>query len=164
MTLGCTLCAPYVFASKFTKFPVIAFNGSLSIVCSDFDSCDCSFISSLGHQNVADFHTRLAAHLDLVFITYVEICVTRKAYDKLGKNALLHRTKKVKYRNFSGENMQNLETMFCTTNWGLFTNDSLGNTTDIITYYMKFCSDVCCPTETIFVSFDRLTSPQLKRL
>ncbi|KAH9591942.1 Kinesin-like protein kif1b [Schistosoma haematobium] len=54
--------------------------------------------------------------------------------------------------------------MFHTTNCGLFTDDSLEITTDFITCYLKFCFDICCPTETIFVSFDRLTPSKLKRL
>ncbi|VDP06687.1 unnamed protein product [Schistosoma margrebowiei] len=54
--------------------------------------------------------------------------------------------------------------MFHLTNWELFTDDSLENTTDVVTCYLKVCFDICFPTETIFVSFDRLTSTQLKRL
>lgn len=79
-----------------------------SVVCGDFNSRNCSFLSSLGHQNIVDLSTRL----DLVFIndvgTYVThkraslsssnhfmIRVLPKVCGKLGKGTLLHQTKKV---------------------------------------------------------------------
>ncbi|CAH8500208.1 unnamed protein product [Schistosoma mattheei] len=177
----CTSSALSVFADELTEFAVSAFNDSFSVVCGDFNSCDCSFLTSLGHQNVVDFPTRLDANLDVVFINDMGVYATRKraplsssdhciirvlpkVYGKHGKSTLLHQTKKVKYRNYSEENIRNLKNMFHTTNWELFTDDSLENTTDVITCYLKFCFDICCPTETIFVTFDRLTSSQLKRL
>ena len=181
MTPDCTSSALSVFADKFTEFAVTAFSDSLSIVCGDFNSCDCSFLTSLGHLNVVDFPTRLNAHLDLVFINDVGTYVTRKraplsssdhciirvlpkVYGKHGKSTHIHHTKKVIYRSYSEENLQNLKNMFRTTNWEVLTDDSIENTTDVITCYLKFCFDICCPTETFFLSFDRLTSPQLKRL
>ena len=181
MTPDCTSSALSVFADKFTEFAVTAFSDSLSIVCGDFNSCDCSFLTSLGHLNVVDFPTRLNAHLDLLSINDVGTYVTRKraplsssdhciirvlpkVYGKHGKSTHIHLIKKVIYRNYSEENLQNLKKVFRTTNWELFTDDSIENTTDVITCYLKFCFDICCPTETFFLSFDRLTSPQLKRL
>ncbi|KAH9596394.1 hypothetical protein MS3_00000919 [Schistosoma haematobium] len=73
-----TSAALSVFTDESTKFAVNSFNGSLSIVCGDFNSRDCSFLSSLGHQNVVDFPTRLDVHLDLVFINDMGIYVTCK--------------------------------------------------------------------------------------
>ncbi|KAH9580560.1 hypothetical protein MS3_00009173 [Schistosoma haematobium] len=181
VTPDCTSSALSVFADEFTEFAVTAFSDSLSVVRGDFNSFDYSFLKSLGHQNVVDFPTRLDAHLDFVFINDVGIYATRKRaplsssdhciirvlpklYEKHGKSTLSHQTKKVKYRNYSEENIRNLKNMFHTTNWELFTDDSLENTTDVITCYLKFCFDICCPTETIFVNFDQLTFSQLKRL
>ncbi|KAH9585571.1 hypothetical protein MS3_00006782 [Schistosoma haematobium] len=122
-----SICATEIlklFADEFTEFAVTAFSDSLSVVCGDFNLCDCSFLSSLGHQNVVDFPTRLDAHLDFVFINDVDIYATRKraplsssdhciirvlstVYGKHGKSTLLHQTKKVKYRNYSEENIRN---------------------------------------------------------
>ncbi|VDP49054.1 unnamed protein product [Schistosoma margrebowiei] len=128
------------------------------------------------HQYIVDFPTRLDAHLDFVFIIDVGIYVTRKRAPlsnsdhciihvlPKGYGKSTHQTEKVKSRNYSEENIRNLKNMFHTTNWELFTDDSLENTTDVIIRYLKVCFDICCPTETIFVSFDRLTSSQLKRL
>lgn len=66
VTSDCISPALPVFVNELTEFAVTAFNGSLSIVCDDFNSYDCSFLSSLGHQNVVEFHTRFDAYLDLV--------------------------------------------------------------------------------------------------
>ncbi|CAH8656416.1 unnamed protein product [Schistosoma margrebowiei] len=181
VTPDCISSALSVFSDEFTEFALTAFSDSLSVVYGDFNSCDCSFLTSLGHQNVVDFSTRLDAHLDFVFINDVGIYATRKrsplsssdhciihvlpkVYGRHGRSTLLHQTKKVKYRNYSEGNIRNLKNMFHTTNWELFTDDSLEITTDVITCYLKFCFDICCPTETTFVGFDRLTSSQLKRL
>lgn len=53
--------------------------------------------------------------------------------------------------------------MFRTTNYEFFTDGSLENTIHVIIYHLKFCLDICCPTETTFVSLGQLTQ-QLKRL
>ncbi|VDP31003.1 unnamed protein product [Schistosoma margrebowiei] len=181
VTSDCTSSALTVFADKFTEFAVTAFSDSLLAVCGDFNSCDCSFLTSLGQQHVVDFPTRSDVHLDFVFINDVGIYATRKraplsssdhciirvlpkGYGKHRKSTLLHQTKKVKYRNYSEKNIRNLKSMFHTTNWELFTDDSLENTTEVITCYLKFCFDIRCPTETIFVSFNPLASSKLKRL
>ncbi|CAH8524799.1 unnamed protein product [Schistosoma rodhaini] len=112
MTPDCTSSALAIFADKFTEFSVAAFSGSFLIVCGDFNSCDCGFLSSLDHQNVVDFPTRLDDYLALVFINdvgaYVTrkralssssdhciICVSPKAYRKHGKSTPLRQTKKL---------------------------------------------------------------------
>ncbi|CAH8467125.1 unnamed protein product [Schistosoma intercalatum] len=73
VTTVCTSSALSVFADEFTEFAVTAFNDSLSVVCGDFNSCDCSFPTSLSHQNVVNFSTRLDAHSYFVFINDVGI-------------------------------------------------------------------------------------------
>ncbi|CAH8651563.1 unnamed protein product [Schistosoma haematobium] len=122
VTPDCTSSSLSVFADEFTGFAVTAFSDSLSVVYGDFNSCDCSFLTSLGHQNMVDLPTRLDAHLDFVFINDVGVYATRKraplpssdhciirvlpkVNGKLGKSTILHQTKKVKYRNYSEENI-----------------------------------------------------------
>lgn len=57
-----------VFADEFA---VTDFNGSLSLTCGDFNSCECFLSLSLSHQNVVDISTRLDIHLNLVLINDV---------------------------------------------------------------------------------------------
>ncbi|VDQ13167.1 unnamed protein product [Trichobilharzia regenti] len=50
------------------------------------------------------------------------------------------------------------------TNWDLFTEQTLNDTITNITDHIKFCFEICCPKETLFIRFDRLSSPYLKKL
>lgn len=75
MTPDSTLC---VFVGEFPKFAVTAFNGSFLIICGDFNSCDASFFSSPGHQNLLNIPFCSDAHLESLFITDVGIYVTLK--------------------------------------------------------------------------------------
>ncbi|KAK4470043.1 hypothetical protein MN116_000079 [Schistosoma mekongi] len=169
------------FADEFTEFAVTTLSGSLSVVCGDFISSDCTFLSSLSHQNLVHFPTRYNVMLDLVFVNDIGIYETRKRtpllnsdhciirvlpkiYAKSLKNTTSCPTRKIKYRNYSDENIYKLINMLESTNWNLFTNESLETTVDVTSSYLKFCLDACCPNETIIIRFDRLISPHLKRL
>lgn len=43
------------FVDKFIEYPATTLIVLPLIVCGDFSLCDCSFLSSLGHQNEVDF-------------------------------------------------------------------------------------------------------------
>ncbi|CAH8517771.1 unnamed protein product [Schistosoma mattheei] len=79
-------------------------NDSLSIICGDMISCNCSFLLSLGHKKIIDFSTRSDKHSALVLnnmkiymnrkhVPFFDSdhCIIRvllKAYDKLQKSTL----------------------------------------------------------------------------
>ncbi|CAH8503841.1 unnamed protein product [Schistosoma rodhaini] len=67
MTPDCISSALSVFADECTEFAVSAFSGLLLIVCGNFNSCGCSFLTSPGHQNLIDFPTPLDAHSKFIF-------------------------------------------------------------------------------------------------
>nr|CAH8866336.1 unnamed protein product [Trichobilharzia regenti] len=170
-----------MFADEFTEFAAPAFGNSLSIVCGDFNLCDHSFLTSLGHENLVKFNTRLDKSLDLVFINDRDVYETRrrapllnsdhciirilpKVYGKLQRKLFSHLTKKIHERSYSHDNILALRSMLHDTNWELFTDDKLDATVSNITDYLKFCLDICCPYETLFSRFDRISSLQLKKL
>ncbi|CAH8872161.1 unnamed protein product [Trichobilharzia szidati] len=78
ITSNCSLSNIVTFADEFTEFAAPAFGNSLSIVCGDFNSCDHSFLTSLGHENLVKFNTRLDKSLDLVFINERDVYETRR--------------------------------------------------------------------------------------
>ncbi|CAH8828947.1 unnamed protein product [Trichobilharzia szidati] len=170
-----------MLADEFTIFAAAPFGNSLSIVTGDFNSCDCSFLTVIGHENVVNFPTRLDNSLDLVFINDFGIyearkraplfnsdhCIVRvlpKIFGKLHKRTFSHLSKKTVHGCYSMENVHNLRSMLKDTKWDLFKEDSLDDTISNITSYLKFCLDTCCPRETLFIRFDRFSSPQLKKL
>nr|CAH8873648.1 unnamed protein product [Trichobilharzia regenti] len=170
-----------MFADEFTAFAAACFENSLSIVTGDFNGSDCSFLISLGHDNIVNFATRLGKKLDLVFINDVGIyeahkrapllnsdhCIIRvlpKIYSKSHKGVLSHLYSKVQQICYSKDNIDKLRCMLKGTNWDLFTEQTLDETITNTTDYLKFCFEICCPKETLFIRFDRLSSPYLKKL
>ncbi|CAH8447583.1 unnamed protein product [Heterobilharzia americana] len=181
VTPDCSFSDLSTFADKFTEFAAPVLGNSLSIVCGDFNSCDYSFLLSLGHKNMVNFSTRLDNTLDFAFTNEPGIyearkrapllnsdhCIIRvlpKVYGKLYKKAFAYLSRKVQYRCYSQENILRLRSMLIETDWDIFADEVLDNTITNITSYLRFCLDICCPTETIYMRFDRLSSPHLKRL
>ncbi|CAH8448863.1 unnamed protein product [Heterobilharzia americana] len=181
VTPDCTFSDLSTFADKFTEFAAPVLGNSSSIVCGDFNSCDYSFLLSLGHKNMVNFSTRLDNTLDFAFTNepgiyealkratllnsdHCIVHISPKVYGKLYKKALAYLSRKVQYRCYSQENILHLRSMLIETDWDIFADEVLDNTITNITSYLRFCLDICCPTETIYMRFDRLSSPHLKRL
>ncbi|CAH8866178.1 unnamed protein product [Trichobilharzia szidati] len=180
VTPSCSPSELSMFADEFTIFAAASFGNSLSVVTGDFNASDYSFITLLGHENVVNFPTRQDTSLDLVFMNDSGIyearkraplsnsdhCIVRvlhKVYGKLHRKALSNLSKKVVHRCYSNENVQHLRNMLSDTRWDLFNVFSLDDTISNITSYLKFCFEICCPKETLFVKFDHFSSPQLKK-
>ncbi|CAH8833579.1 unnamed protein product, partial [Trichobilharzia szidati] len=181
VTPGCSASDLSHFADEFTAFAVTHLENSLSVVTGDFNTCDCSFLESLGHVNIVKFPTRLDKTLDLVFTNDAEIyearrrapimnsdhCIIRilpKIYSRYHSNILSNLSRKTQQRCYSQENVLKLRCMLSDTNWELFTEHTLDDTISNLTDYLKFCLDVCCPKQILFKRIDRFSSPHLKKL
>jgi hypothetical protein len=154
----------------------------ICIVAGDFNRTNTSVLSSLGLTDIVNFNTRENAKLDHVFTNNSSIFETRK-YAPLGaSDHCLIRTlpkiysksnhkeftnielRKIKWRNTSPENKQKLRDMLFLTDFTVFDDPSLDVYVDTFTEYLKFCYDVCCPSEDLLISNQRLSSPLLKQL
>ncbi len=67
-------------------------------------------------------------------------------------------------RNVSSSNMSNLSTMLEQTDFKLFYVPSVDESIDTVTSYIRFCYDICCPVEKLFVYPHKISSPLLKCL
>jgi hypothetical protein len=154
----------------------------LCLFAGDFNRCNTSALISLGLIDVVDFTTRCEAQLDHIFTNRSDIFATRKQaplglsdhciirllpkiYSKSHHKVFVQcKQQKIKRRDTSQINIQNLRTMISTTDFDLFLDLDHETLVDTVTEYLKFCYDVCCPLETVIIYPDRISSVHLKQM
>lgn len=155
---------------------------SLCVVAGDFNRFDTSFLSSLGMVNLVCFPTRNDAQLDALFVNNPTVfCAQRcaplstsdhctlflhpKIYCKSISRTLSRVcSRTIKKRNVSTENLNRLISLVASTDFSIFSHPEPTRYCELLTDYLNFCFDICCPIEVIYVRADRFSSPFLKQL
>ena len=155
---------------------------SLCIVAGDFNRIDTKFLNLLGLHDVVHFPTRLNAQLDSIFTNdkhvftvcnraplsssdHCIIALQPKIYCKDNYRVFIKKDcRTIKHRNCSEENIEKLRDMLSTTDFSIFNNNDASKYCESLTDYLKFCYEMCCPLETIFIHPQRFNSPYLKQL
>ncbi len=60
--------------------------------------------------------------------------------------------------------MSNLSTMLEQTDFSLFYSPSVDESVETVTSYVRFCYDICCPVEKLFIYPHKISSPVLNFL
>jgi hypothetical protein len=154
----------------------------LCVIAGDFNKANTSTLTSLGFSDLVTYPTRDNAQLDHIFCNEKSIFKTRKhapigasdhcvirllpkVYGRVNhKQYIGCKQNRIKWRNTSPNNRQNLRDMLLLTDFSIFEDPSIDVHVDVFTEYLKFCYDICCPSEYLLVSPNRINSPYLKQL
>ena len=143
---------------------------------------DVSFLYQLELYNIVPFSTRLSAYLNYVFVNHSECFAVRKRTPLPSSGhcivQILPRVycslyclhypqstyRPVRRRGLGPDNILTLRTMIKETDFSLFADEDAMTYCSILTSYLNFCFELCCPLETVFVRLDRFSSPLLNWL
>jgi hypothetical protein len=155
---------------------------NLCLIAGDFNRSCTLALTSLGLKDLVCFNTRGEAQLDNIFTNTPDIfavrrraplgqsdhCVIRllpKIYSKSNHSDFIQcMQNKIKKRNTSSTNVQNLRSMIISTDFDQFQDPDTDTFVSVFTDYLKFCYDLCCPLETLIVYPNKLSSAYLKQL
>ncbi len=136
----------------------------------------------LACKTIVTFNTRLHPKLDHVFVNCKYIF---KAHKRAPPSTSDHNTtyappcihshtnrcklirssfRTLNSRNVSSSNMSNLSTLLEQTDLSLFYSPSVDESIDTVTFYVRFCYDICCPVEKMYIYPHKISSPLLNCL
>ncbi len=132
-------------------------------------------LSLLGLQNIVTYNTRLHSKLDHLFVNCKDIFKARKSvplstsdhniictlpciYSHTNRCEFIRSSFRTFHsRNVSSSSMSNLPNM--QTDFSLVYGPSVDESIDTVTSYVRFCYDICCPVEKLFIHPHKISSP-----
>ncbi len=155
---------------------------ALYIVGGDFNRASTHSLTLFGLQNIVTFYTRLHSKLDHLFVKCKDIFKARKraplstsdhyiiyalpcVYPHTNPCEFIRSSfRTVHSRNVSSSYMSNISTLLEQTGFSLFYGPFVDESIDTVTSCVRFCYDICCPVEKLFIYPHKISSPLLKCL